>query len=139
MGFNISHFERLDSTKHMLQWLYDKPYQQIFDEVERLLTEQVAGAKLQEFCVSSDPDWLTCTIKQNDNPNYVIVKNVGVAFEFELAVTYDGKTDKLFGVWTSVGYNLNTPSAQTQIWFDINGTLDEFGKEGALMQRMHSH
>lgn len=130
-------FSKLDETKHMLEWVCDGTYQQIRNEIEALLAKQVTGSKIKSFCVTSSPDWLTRGLKQDNNPDKVILKGSGVAFEFSLVVIHDEGEETLSGVWTMVGYQLNTQSRSFQQWLDINGTLAEFGKDGELMIRVY--
>ncbi|WP_066801309.1 hypothetical protein [Moraxella oblonga] len=133
----MNDFKKLDETKHMLEWLYgDAPYIEIFNSVQDILKEQKANSILQEFCVTSNPDWLTRAIKQDDDSNFVILKGAGIAFEFLLTVELDNEPYQLSGVWTSVGYNLNDNPTQ-KVWLDIDGTLAEFGKDGALYERVY--
>lgn len=133
----MNDFSRLDSTQHMLAWLTQDPYHDIFEQVQQMLDEQVAGSKLQKFCVTSDPQWLTRAIKDDGDPNRATVIGAGVAFEFELMVLAHDGVHELSGVMTWVGYHLSTPDRNTKVWLDIGGTLDEFGEGGALSDRMY--
>lgn len=94
----------------MLMWLTKEPYTDIRQKTQEILAKQMADLTIQRFCVTSDPDWLTRAIKQDDDPSQVTVIGAGVAFEFELTAVADGKLQDLSGVLTWVGYDLNSPN-----------------------------
>ena len=75
-------FQALDDTRHMLQWLADKPYEEIRSSVESILREQVADSLLIDFAVTSEPDWLTVGTRSPDNPDAIILNRTATAFEF---------------------------------------------------------
>ena len=133
-------FSKLDSTKHMFQWLFDDPYEFIWNEVEVELSKQVQGAELRSFLVSSDPDWLTVGNRQEDDTEIISVSMSAVAFEYDLEVwTLERGIDQLSGVFTWAATNLGTPdNRKDQLWFDIGGSLTEFGQDGNLEARMRS-
>ncbi len=121
----------------MLMWLTKEPYADIRQKTQEMLAKQVADLMIQRFCVTSDPDWLTRAIKQDDDPSQVTVMGVGVAFEFELTAVADGKLQDLSGVLTWVGYDLNSPNKNTKLWLDLHGTLAQFGENGVLSDRIY--
>ena len=134
-------FSRLDPTKHMFVWFFDKPYEVLWIGISEILQEQVPGSSLNQFQVTSDPEWLTVGSKQTDNENLVTVVRSAVAFEFSLVVeTPNGKTESLSGVFGVAGANLNQSfdERRFQSWLDLNGQLKEFGSNGLLYERMES-
>jgi len=132
-------FSRLEPTAHMLEWLSDDYKTSIRDEIVSALRKQVPDSTLDDFNVTSEPQWLTGALPSDDDPDKAILVRTGVAFEFALVVSEpSGESHHLQGVYSWVGVNLNDPeTAQQRIWFDIGGTLDEFGSEGELAGRMY--
>ena len=131
-------FQLLDDTRHMLQWLADEPYAEIRNNVESILREQVADSRLLDFAVTSPPDWLTVGTRSESNPEAVTINRTAVAFEFCLHVSGGGGTHELQGVYSWAAWHLDgSGEANQQIWFDIGGTLAEFGKDGALLERLN--
>ena len=132
-------FKKLKPTEHMLQWLASDPYSAIRSEVERILDEQIPGSRLISFCVTSDPQWLTGARRSDDDPDKAILVRTGVAFAFQLRVDEPaGQSHELKGVYSWVGVHLDDPDTATQrIWFDIDGSLGQFGSGGRLQERMY--
>lgn len=132
-------FSKLEPTEHMLQWLADQPYAAIRSQVEAALQKQVAGSRLTAFAVSSGPQWLTGMRPKDDEPGQGIVVRTGVAFEFRLSVQEpNGQDHALQGVFSWVGVHLDEPmNVKHRIWFDLGGTLAEFGSAGELKNRMY--
>lgn len=128
----------LQATQHMFEWFNPSPFQAIRNEIETILYKQVADSKLEQFTATSEPDWLTGAKKIDNDADNVILVRAGVAFEFELTVKENDKTHFLKGVFTWVGYHFDEPKdTHIQTWFDIDGTLAEFGKDGKLMERLY--
>lgn len=125
-------FQVLDDTRHMLQWLADEPYEEIRSSVESILREQVADSLLIDFAVTSEPDWLTVGTRSPDNPDAIILNRTATAFEFCLHVSGGSQIHELHGVYTWAAWHLNHDGEEPnqRVWFDIGGTLAEFGKDG---------
>ena len=132
-------FSRLEPTSHMFEWLSSDPQAAILDEITTNLRNQVPNSELEEFAVTSDPQWLTGAVPGQDDPNLATLVRTGVAFEFSLVVRVpSGESHRLQGVYSWVGVNLNDPeNAQQRIWFDVGGHLSEFGSEGELQTRVY--
>ncbi len=132
------HFQALEHTRHMLQWLADEPYAAIRRSVEGLLREQVADSRLLDFAVSAEPEWLTAATRSESEPNIVTVRRAAVAFEFCLHVSGGGQTHELRGVYTWAAWHLDRPvqEQKQQVWLDLGGTLAEFGENGKLRERL---
>ena len=135
----MNDFSKLKPTSHMLGWLSNDYEAAIRDEVTNNLCKQVPGSTLDDFAVTSDPQWLTGAVPGKDDPNLAVMVRTGVAFEFSLVVSEPtGVSHQLQGVYSWVGVNLDDPdNAQQQIWFDVGGKLAEFGSEGELKNRMY--
>lgn len=132
-------FSKLNDTEHMLQWLADQPYEEIFGEVQGMLAQQVPGSVLESFVVTSEPQWLTGARKSEDEEEKVILVRTGLAFEFELAVHGNGQLHELSGVFSWAAGAMDEPeNRHHRCWLDIGGTLDEFGASGALKERVQS-
>ncbi|MCA9690882.1 MAG: hypothetical protein KC636_14845 [Myxococcales bacterium] len=127
----------LDDTVHMLQWLHPEPYRALRDWVAEALAEQVPGSELLELRAVGEPEWLTGARPGGDLERAVLVRT-GVAFPFTLRVrTPKGVVHALAGVISWVGRNLDDPEQRMQQrWLDLDGTLEEFGAEGALTPRL---
>lgn len=132
-------FQALDDTRHMLQWLADEPYEEIRSSVESILREQVADSRLIDFAVTSEPDWLTVGTRSPDNPDAIILNRTATAFEFCLHVSGGGQVHELHGVYTWAAWHLDHDGegSNQRVWFDIGGTLAEFGKDGKLPERLN--
>ena len=86
----------------------------------------------------SPPDWLTVGTRSESNPEAVTINRTAVAFEFCLHVSGGGRTHELQGVYSWAAWHLDgSGEANQQVWFDIGGTLAEFGKDGALLERLN--
>ena len=126
---DLYNFQMLSSSYHMLQWLADTPYQHICQNIEQLLHQQMPNSRLLDIAATSMPQWQTVEIREEENGQTVAVSRTGMAFEFVLHVSGNGRTHKLAGVYTWAGSRLNRPPAEQRqrIWLDLNGTLAEFG------------
>lgn len=131
-------FSPLDATYHMLQWLADDPYPAIRYEVEQLLQKRVPDANLSRFTVTGPPDWLTGASPSPQDETKALLVRCGVAIPFNLDVKSMTAGDETFsGIFTWAASQLDTPErALHQIWFDINGDLTRFGKDGELRSRI---
>lgn len=132
-------FSKLKPTEHMLLWLADDPYGAMRAEVERKLAEQVPGSRLTAFRVASEPQWLTGARPLDENPEKALLIRTGVAFAVTLEVhAPTGEAFELCGIYSWVGVHLDDlENARQRIWFDLDGSLDTFGAEGELKQRMY--
>ena len=132
-------FSAFEPTDHMLKWLANDPYNVICTETERILARQVPGAQLLAFQVVAEPEWLTGGRRDEADPDKIIVVRTGVAFPFTLAVSEpSGVIQELHGVFSWVGANLDDSSQlQQRIWFDLGGTLEQYGASGELKDRLY--
>jgi hypothetical protein len=131
-------FTHLAKTEHMFKWLSDEPYADIRTSVENILKKQVADSTLKKFQVLSEPDWLTGTQSPDQDSGQALLVRCAVAIEFTLEVETQGQTHQLEGIYTWAAVHLDQPGKhQHRVWLDINGTLDTFGSEGALKERVY--
>ena len=135
----MHNFDKFEQTKHMLEWLNDEPYSAIVTMVENVFGQQVPGSKIVEFVVTSEPDWLTGGLPDSDDPKKIVLVRAAVAFECGIKISSpDGQLHELNGVLTLAGTHLNNDQLRQQrFWVDLDGTLEEFGSQGALMTRVY--
>lgn len=130
-----TNFEKLEPTKHMLEWLSDEPFEEITATTEELFIRQSPSTKMLSFEVISEPQWLTGGRKNEEDETKVILVRCGMAVACDFTLQDDNGTYDLTGVFTWVGANMDT-NPQTRIWMDLDGTLEEFGMEGELRERI---
>jgi len=131
-----TNFKKLDDTKHMLEWFATEPYNEILTYTQTTFQEQEASAKLVEFNVISKPDWLSGG-KKSETDNSMILTRAGVAFLCEFTLKDNYGTYNLKAVFTWVVVNLDTEPVHLH-WLDLEGTLEEFGSDGLLQERIYS-
>lgn len=128
-----TNFEKLEETKHMLEWFSDSPFEEITSTLERMFRQQSASTVMLSFEVTSEPHWLTGGRKTDDNKMILVRCGLAVACDFTLKD--DNGVYDLNGVFTWVGAGLDSEPV-TRMWMDLDGTLDEFGKDGILRERI---
>ncbi len=128
-----TNFEKLEETKHMLEWFSDSPFEEITSTLERMFMQQSASTKMLSFEITSEPHWLTGGRKTDDNKMILVRCGLAVACDFTLKD--DNGVYDLNGVFTWVGVGLDNEPI-TRMWMDLDGTLDEFGKDGILRERI---
>lgn len=131
-------FSKLKNSEHMLLRIYEKPYEAIVEEAEKLLSTKFPHCKISKFIVTSDPDWLT-SLRPENSEGMSQISRIAVAFEFDLFAKYDG-TDPLHmkGVFTWIIANLGLESRRYQFCIDPNGQLAEFGNKGEMLSRLYA-
>jgi hypothetical protein len=130
-----TNFEKLMATKHMLDWFSEEPFEQITATVERMFNKQAPNTKLLYFEVTSEPQWITGG-KKTDDDKIILVRS-GVAFTFDFTLKNDTDTYDMNAVFTWIGANLDS-NPSTNMWVDLDGTLDEFGENGLLTERIYA-
>ena len=131
-------FTRLDSSDHMLEWIFSDPKKAIWHEIEKILIEQVETSELKRLLVTSTPDWLTTGKPTDGEDGPISVNACAFAFEFELDVTSEpDQTHTLAGVFSFVALNLHLTKEKRyyRSWFDVDGRLAQLGSEGELKSR----
>ena len=135
-------FSRLDDSEHMLSWLGPDPYAHILDEVESLLGGMAEGAQLVRFEAMDNAEFITGAASSADVPGDDLVWAKSIfAFPFKLTVNAPGRGhDDLDGVYSKAAIGLHRPPGEqnSQVWFDLNGTMAEFGEFELMKQRLLS-
>jgi hypothetical protein len=136
--FAMDDFSKLHQTEHMFKWLADQPFQAIRDQIESILQQQVSDSELKTLRITSEPQWLSGAKKLSADDSKVILVRAAMAFEFELTVETNGEIVELGGVFSWAAVDLDQPGQRLdRNWFDINGTLETFGSQGELKQRVY--
>lgn len=133
---NTLNLELLQPTKHMFEWLAENPFEKMLTDIEGLLKQQVNDATVASFEATSKPHWLSGGAPSETDSNKVILVRAGVAFEFMMRVVSEGREDELVGVYSWVAKDMNS-NFNSRIWLDLDGTLEEFGNKGALLERIY--
>ena len=128
-------FEKLLESKHMLEFLSPNPFEEILSSVTNMFIQQSSSVQLLQFKITGDPDWLSGA-KPADHQNDVILVRTGFAVMCDFSLQDNDGVYDLKGIFTWVGANLDeTPI--TKMWMDLDGHLNEFGKDGKLQQRIY--
>ena len=145
-------FSALDKTRHMLEWLFpvEDPYAELKQSLNDLLSSQVPDQEIKVFKVTGAPDWLTSVKPASDDLKKSVLSRSAVAIPIRVVMhsaqpsskekhstkeTYS--TTDLSGIYTWAGVGLDQPhAAQFRQWLDIDGTLDEFGSDARLKDRI---
>lgn len=131
-------FTLFDDSKHMLEWLTDEPERMILETVEEMIAEQMPGATIHQFVVTHKPHWLTRGRKDEEDEEKMILIGTGTAFAVSITIAEPGGSFPVVaGVLTVAAYDMDTPDCRTRVWFDVDGTLEAFGSEGALAVRVY--
>ena len=131
-----ANFEKLDNTKHMLKWFAKEPYEQILNYVEKSYQEQEPSTELVEFNVVSEPNWLTGGIRRDDDNDLLTVVRAGTAFLCEFILKDNYGVYNLKAVFSWILVSLDGKSIE-KYWIDLDGTLEEFGSDGLLRERIY--
>lgn len=130
-----TNFDKLAETKHMLDWFSDNPFEEITSTLERMFIQQSASTKMLSFEITSEPQWLTGGRKSDEDSTKIILVRCGMAVACAFTLKDDNGVYDLNGVFTWVGVGLDSEPI-TRMWMDLDGTLEEFGSEGELRERM---
>lgn len=128
-------FEKLIETKHMLEWLSDQPFEEITSSIEGMFIKQAPQTKMLSFEITSDPQWLTGGRKSDNNDKMILVR-CGIAVTCNFVLQNNDDVYNMNGIFTWVGAHLDT-NPTTKMWMDLDGTLEEFGQEGLLRERIY--
>ncbi len=127
--------EKLNETKHMFEWLSNDPFEEMIERIENNFVTQVPDTELTYFEATSYPDWLSAAKRTDDNKTILV--RCGVAFECNFTLQNNEGTYNLNSILSWVGVNLDTQDKQTSMWIDLDGSLDNFGKDGLLKERIY--
>lgn len=126
---------KLKETQHMFTWFSEDPMNEMLTIIESMFQEQVKSAKLQSFTVLQDPQWLTSG-KNTEEEHKVILSKSAVAISCEFSIQDDNGIYQLKGIFTWVVSNIDTAPKHHQ-WMDLDGSLEEFGSDGKLAERIY--
>lgn len=129
-------FEKLIDTKHMLEWFSDEPFEEITATIEAMFIKQAPDTKMLRFEVTSSPQWFTGGRKSEHTDKMILLRS-GLAVTCNFTLQNNDDIYDLTGVFTWVGTNLDS-DPRTKIWMDLDGTLEEFGQEGLLKERIYA-
>lgn len=130
-----TNFEKLEETKHMLEWFSEKPFEEIPSTIEKIFNEQAPNTKMLSFEITDEPQWLTGG-RKGENEDEVILVRSGLAVPCTFILQNNHETFSLKGIFTWVGANLDSEPI-TNMWMDLDGTLEEFGQNGLLKVRLY--
>ncbi|MEO5911387.1 MAG: hypothetical protein ABIP95_10895 [Pelobium sp.] len=130
-----TNFEKLNETKHMLEWLSENPYEKIISTITEIFTEQSPSTKILEFEITREPEWLSGGKKTDDGNNVILVR-CGLSVPCNIKLQDNNGNYNLNGIFTWVGVNLDT-QPKTNMWMDLDGTLEQYGKDGLLKSRIY--
>ncbi len=119
----------------MLEWFSDNPFEDLITILTRMFVRHSPSTKIIDFEITNEPEWLTGGRKIEDD-NKVIVTRSGMAVACDLTLQDNNGTYKLNGIFTWVGVNLDT-NPITNMWMDLDGSMEEFGKDGLLNERIY--
>lgn len=134
MEIKNKNLTKLQDTKHMFEWFAEKPFEHMLESIEAMYQKQEPSAKLISFEATSTPDWLNGGKETADNK--MILVRSGVAFACEFVLQDDNGTYPLKGILTWIAVDMET-IPRTNMWLDLDGTMEQFGSEGALKLRIY--
>ncbi len=132
--FVKTNFKKLKKTKHMLKLFSDNPFDEIISFITDTFTKKFPNSKITHIEIINEPQWLSGGNKTEKNK--VILVRSGMAVDFNITLKDDKNSNNLKGVFTWVGVNLNI-KPRTNMWIDLDGNLEKFGKDGLLKTRIY--
>jgi hypothetical protein len=134
----MNNFSKLEETKYMFEWFCKDPFDGIFNDISKTLSDRVEGTQTLSVTVKSPPDWLTAVKPKEDDPDKSILTRAGVAFEVEIeASSRDGQMHLLTGIFSWVGLRFDGDFKHL-LWFDLGVNLETHGKDSELLSRIYS-
>ncbi len=130
-----TNFDKLIETKHMLDWFSEEPFDEITSTLEKMFRQQSPNTKMLSFEITSQPDWLTGGRKSEKDGQVILVRS-GLAVACNFTLQNDTDSYDLNGIFTWVATQLDREPI-TNMWMDLDGTMEEFGKEGMLKERIY--
>ncbi len=119
----------------MLEWFSRNPFNEIISTLTEMFIKQSPSTKMLDFEITNEPEWLTVGRKTEDDNKVVLIRS-GMAVTCDFTLQDNNGTYNLNGVFTWVGVNLDT-KPKTNMWMDLDGTIEEFGKNGLLNNRIY--
>ena len=127
-------FKKLIETEHMLKWFSNNPFEEIISTITEMFVKQSASTKMLNFEITNEPEWLSGGKEIEDNKMILVRSGMAVSCEFTLQD--NNGTYNLNGILTWVGVNLDT-NPRTNMWMDLDGNIEDFGKNGLLKSRIY--
>lgn len=128
-------FEKLIETKHMLEWFSEEPFEEITSTIEKMLMQQAPSTKMLSFEITSEPQRLTGGKKSEDEGKVILVR-CGLAVACNFTLQNNDESYNMKGIFTWVAANLDS-NPITNMWMDLDGTMEEFGQDGFLKERIY--
>lgn len=130
-----TNFEKLIETKHMLEWFSEEPFEEITSTIEQMFMQQAPSTKMLSFEITSEPQWLTGGKKSEDEGKVILVR-CGLAVACNFTLQNNDDSYNMNGIFTWVAANLDS-NPITNMWMDLDGTMEEFGQDGFLKERIY--
>lgn len=130
-----TNFEKLIETKHMLEWFSEEPFEEITSTIEQMFMQQAPSTKMLSFEITSEPQWLTGGKKSEDEGKVILVR-CGLAVACNFTLQNNNDSYNMNGIFTWVAANLDS-NPITNMWMDLDGTMEEFGQDGFLKERIY--
>ena len=127
-------FKKLIESEHMLKWFSNNPFEEIISTITDMFIKQSPSTKMLNFEIANEPEWLSGGKETEDNKMILVRSGMAVTCEFTLQD--NNGTYNLNGILTWVGVNLDT-NPKTNIWMDLDGNIEDFGKNGLLKSRIY--
>ena len=127
-------FKKLIKTEHMLKWFSNNPFEEIISTITDMFIKQSPSTKMLNFEITNEPEWLSGGKETEDNKMIIVRSGMAVTCEFTLQD--NNGTYNLNGILTWVGVNLDT-NPKTNMWMDLDGNIENFGKNGLLKSRIY--
>ena len=127
-------FKKLRKTEHMLKWFSNNPFEEIISTITYMFIKQSPSTKMLNFEIVNEPEWLSGGKETEDNKMIIVRSGMAVACNFTLQD--NNGTYSLKGILTWVGVNLDT-NPKTNMWMDLDGNIEDFGKNGLLKSRIY--
>lgn len=123
-------FTPLTGANHWLGWLGDDPAQAVREQIEGMLRQQVATAKVEWIRLLGKPYFLTGGRKASEDSSQIIVTRAALALAFDLEVRAEGaagkegdRVDSLAGVFSWVAVGLDTDNRRDRMHLDLDAEL----------------
>ena len=128
-------FTPLTEPDHYLGWLGDDPAAAVREQIEGVLRQQVATAKLDWVRLVGEPEFLTGGRRMPDDLGKLILTRAALAVPFTLQVSSEGRTDLLRGVFSWVAVGLDGGQRRDRTYFDLDAEMDRAKEQ--LVERIY--
>ena len=112
-------WSKLESTDQWLGWIPGSPSEAVRQDLERSVTDQIPGTRVEWVKVLEDPITLVGGVRHPDNPEQTVVRRVALTIAFAMSVVPpSGRREFLLGSFTWVAAGLDS-TRKDRTWFDI--------------------